>query len=232
MNARQSVLLSGVLAAAAFTAVLNYRTRPPALPLVEAPPPPDAVTEEAPFAADLRPPRVDEVVSAVARVFPGAVPPDSIRAHRALSGDFNGDGSPDLAVPARMEAALVPAINGRFANWIVQDPGRLPPTGDVPDVEKARIVIGGDDTLLLVVHGFLGAGWRHRDARQGYVLKAALEGPVQVRPSKAIVERAARTGRTLPYLRGDLIYEPEAGRFLYWTGARYLWHGLTAAAGG
>ena len=126
----RSFILGVAVLALAFVAVINYRSRPPALPVAAEASVDASLPDEAPIVApDLRPARPDEVAAAVVRVFEGAVPREAVRTHRALTGDFNGDGSPDLAVPARAIRQLLPAINGRFANWIIQDPTIPSPAG-------------------------------------------------------------------------------------------------------
>jgi hypothetical protein len=230
MSPRHAVIATAVLLAAATVAVFNYAARPPAAPppvetLPDLPPPVETTVVN----PDRRPPQPREVGAAVERVFTGAVPREAVRVHRAFAGDFNGDGSPDLAVPARVIAQLLPAIYGPYANWIIQDPHVALPHDAPPDPVRARTVIGGEDALLAVIHGYGAAGWRDTQSRQGYLLRGRLSDRVEVRPWKDLVERAAQAQRRLPFLRGDLIYEIDGHRFLYWTGARYLWHGMLAS---
>ncbi len=224
---KRRVLSVCLLVVAAVVIVISNR-RPPAVKLVEQtlenlPPPP----EEPTFTPDLRPPRVPEVVRTVERVFAGAVPGESVAAHQALSADFNGDRSPDLAVPVRVVEALLPAINDELANWIVQNPEQRAGL----DAVQARLAakVGSQDTLLAVVHGVGAGGWRNPVARQGYLLKTTLDGEL----TAIAMDRFARANAKVPHPRlwGDVLREVRGRRYLYWNGARYLWHPLVAPAG-
>jgi len=215
-------ILTFLLASAA---VIAYSRRPPAMPgEVETLPsslPPDPPPALPP--PDFSPPQPPAVVAAIARAFAEALPPLGVRTDWAVTGDFNGDDSPDLVVPARPFEERLSAINGEFANWILQDP-TAPPLGPESNPSPPVVVVGKDDMLLAVVHGVGPRGWRSPDARQAYLLKVSLEGQIQVQKRDALQAGAARSRRRLPYLRGDLIYEAGGRRFLYWTGARYAWH--------
>src|SRR5262249_11439463 len=98
-----------ILAAAAAAALAYHERRPEALPAIaEALPPPPEMPEEPTWTPDLREPQPAEVIAAVERAFPRVLPPETLPVHRAVSGDFNGDRSPDLAVPARALAEMLP----------------------------------------------------------------------------------------------------------------------------
>jgi hypothetical protein len=167
-------------------------------------PPGPGVTEEAPAAPGS--PAVGDVHAALARAFSGCV---EIRAEESgrATGDFNGDGSEDVAIVVRPSAEHGHEINDAFRNWIVQDLGHemagrsQPPQ---PRVEK-------DEMLLAVIHGHGPAGWRSPEARQAYLLKHAAMDKLRV----------------VRLLRGDAIVDEGAEaptRFLHWAGARYaLW---------
>jgi hypothetical protein len=214
MSAR-SFLVSTITASAAVIVALNLAAREPrpASDLLETLPPAPAATEPPAFRADLRRPSLSEVVDAVYRAFPHALPVGALAPSGAVAGDFNGDGSPDLAVPARALRAQTAALNDAFANWIVQEPAGAPPAGG------AAVVLHEGDAVLAIVHGIGGPGWRHPEARQSYLLKVSLGGTLEVRRRETL-RRAHETVR----LRGDLLWETGGRRFLYWTGARYAWH--------
>jgi hypothetical protein len=185
-----------------------YRRRPPATaPRREAVAEPDRWTPEPPLAPDRRPPRAGEVVAAIARVFAGALPADALEIHRALAGDFNGDGSADLVVPARPVDAHRGALSSETANWILVDPA---------DADAGAVRVETGDSLLALVHGVGRAGWRDGAARQGYVLKLERRRTFEVVPTGESERETLR-------VRGDLLMDG-AGQFLYWTGARYRWH--------
>src|SRR6185369_6084964 len=69
-----------------------------------------------------RPPKADEVAGALSRVFNKAVSLDETRAPSFVVGDFNGDGSQDLAVVTKATESALPEINNELANWILEDP--------------------------------------------------------------------------------------------------------------
>jgi hypothetical protein len=218
-----------ILAAAAATAIAYSQRRPAAVPAAtEAPPPPPETPEEPTWTPDLRPPRPAEVIAAIERAFPGVLPPEALPVHRAVAGDFNGDRSPDLAVPARVLAEKLPEINADFANWILQDPG-APPPPPVPHPRITPVRVERGDTLLAVLHGIEGAGWRNPKARQCYLLRLGEEGPLDLQKRERLLAKAARSKVNLPQLNGDLIYEIKSATFLYWDGARYARHASTAA---
>jgi hypothetical protein len=211
------------LAVAAAAAVALHQRRPAAPVGAEAPPPPPEVPEAPTWTPDLRAPRPAEVIAAMDRAFHGALPPETLPVHRAVSGDFNGDRSPDLAVPARAIAEKIAEINAGLANWILQDPrAPLPPPIAHPLVTP--VVVGEGDMLLAVLHGVEGEGWRSPEARQCYLLRAAFDGPIDVENRESVLAKAARASAGLPQLHGDLIRQRGSPTFLYWDGARYVWH--------
>jgi hypothetical protein len=180
------------------------RTPSPALPAVA-----DGTT------AISTPPSPAEIHGALLRAFFGCVeiPPMS---GGPVVGDFNGDGSQDLAVMVRPSEERSYEINDALRNWVVQDlrlqSMRLVPARS-PRVEKG-------EALVAVLHGHGPAGWRSPEARQAYLLKNAAMGKL------GAVRRAGETQPTSkrPPLRGDAIVEEVnegTARFLYWTGARY-----------
>jgi hypothetical protein len=154
------------------------------------------------------------VRDALARVFAGAVQ----LAPRAegLTLDLNGDGSADLAAVVTPAPSRLSELNADLANWVVQDP-----CGPVASGREARARVEASDTLLAVVHGHGSAGWRSPDARQAYLLKDVPRGMkprplAEVIPKERAAERAPRD-----VIVGDL---RSARGFLYWSGARYVWH--------
>jgi hypothetical protein len=201
-----------------------HARRPPAIPGEVETLPPLPATPGAPpgIVADFRPPQPSEVCAALERAFPGAIPPDAVRPDWAVAGDFNGDDSPDLVAPARPIEERLAIINADTANWILQDPSS-PSLGPGTDPPPAPVV-GKGDMLLAVVHGLGPSGWRDPQARQAYLLAVSLEGRITVQKREALLARATRSERRLPRLRGDFLYEDAGARFLYWTGARYVWH--------
>src|SRR5262249_12605947 len=171
---------AGILVVVAVAAIAYHERRPAAVPAVaEAPPPPEQTPEEPTWTPELRPPQPAEVIAAVSRAFSGVLPPEALQTYRAVAGDFTGDRSPDRAVPARAPAEKLAEINADLASFVLQDPDA--PASPVLQRRIARVIVARDDPLLAVLHGVAGAGWRHPDAGQGYLLKIGLEGPLEVR---------------------------------------------------
>ena len=189
----------------------------------------EAEKVEAP-APDLTPPQPDEVRRAVARVYEKAVRIDEQNVRRAIVGDFNGDGSSDIAVVVRPSATMLGEINSEVANWIIEDPRRivtLDPTKlrqPIPASEE-RVKIEEDDTLLAIIHGHQQKGWRNTEATQSYLLKNAVGGEMKPQSSKEAKETIPR-GKRPPALQGDVINATLGVQkgMLYWTGAKYGWY--------
>ena len=173
------------------------------------------------------PPQDSEVKNKLASVFRGAVEADPARGVAPFVGDFNGDGSEDIAVAVRPTARGLAEINSEVSNWIVGDPRKVV----LPDPHKAvqklpaeePVTVGADDALLAVIHGHEAAGWRNREAQQAYLIKNALGRAPRVQPQRdALKEFRAATAHRL---YGDVIRQDldRADGFLYWTGAKYAW---------
>jgi hypothetical protein len=197
----------------------------PAGPAASAAPAPAA-----PPPAALAPPAPQELRRAIARLYHDDVLLDAAASPAFLLGDFNGDGSPDLAVVVRPAPGKLAELNSELADWILEDPRSV----FVPDprqaVQKlppkpipARVRPG--EALLVIVHGYGPAGWRDPQARQTYLLcDAAGAGMASIKKDEV---RAPRSGASpMPRLQGDVISAHLGGRpgFLFWTGGHYAWH--------
>jgi len=172
------------------------------------------------------PPQLDEVRSAMTRVFAKTAEPETSNAMAFVAGDFNGDGSTDLAVITKVSATSLKEINNELANWLLEDPRSVP----VPGTEAASggappkpVHAEAGDTLLAIIHGVGAKGWRNPEAKQTFLLKNAVGSNMTV---LSVKDLAASKGRPkLPPLRGDTISETVNGKsgMLFWTGAKYAW---------
>jgi hypothetical protein len=206
------------------------RSKPPAvaersIPNQESvrPPEPVALTK-----AISRPPSPREVEAVLHHIFGDAVVADK-RDRWYVIGDFNGDGSLDLA--ARVRPAKLAAVNDPLANWTIQDASRafFPPAGaTVVYREKgSRPTVHRDESLLAVIHGYGTDGWRNPQARQAYLVAHDGGGSLEAASAAHHVR-----GAPISMDRSQVIAEsePKTG-FLFWTGAQYAWHTIRDAAG-
>ena len=173
-----------------------------------------------------RPPQASDVEDKLSHIFQGAVQIDAGAAGGAVVGDFNGDGSEDIAVPVKPAADRLAEINGEVANWILGDPRRVIPPDPKETVRRLpaeeRVKIQAGDALLAVVHGHQQAGWRNPEAQQAYLLK----NPAGRSPRAESKQAAAGEFKAVAmHLRGDIIREDAGGApgFVYWTGGRSAW---------
>src|SRR6266550_8337942 len=205
---------------------LAPRVESNATPTPQAPPfmQPIATPSATPLPAP--PPRLDEVSSAMARVFAKAAEPETTSAPAFVAGDFNGDGSTDLAVITKVSAASLKEINNELANWLLEDPRSVP----IPGTNAANRMVPPKpvhaepgDKLLVIIHGVGAKGWRNPEAKQTFLLKNGAGSNMMV---LAVKDLAASGKPKLPPLRGDTISETVDGKsgMLFWTGAKYAWH--------
>lgn len=179
---------------------------------------------------EAKPPTPAEARSALERIYKLAVVFDESRPDPFVAGDFNGDGSGDLAVAVRPESSRLGEINDELlANWIVADPRKAIPFDPDKAVQTplngpGPVKIEQRDALLAVVHGHGPEGWRSPEATQSYLLKGvAAQGlravPVRGYPPALAVRRNLNTG-------ADVISGRLAGAdgFLYWSHGKYVWH--------
>jgi hypothetical protein len=181
-------------------------------------PPPSAAAAPSQPPSQTPPPKLDEVQQAVNRVFKGAALVDATRDPNFLAGDFNGDGSQDLAAILKPAVGKLSQMNEEFPPWIVRDP--LVPVQ--PGMPPLRIT--ATDVLLAVIHGYGPNGWRDPQATQTYLLKNAVGSEVKTFPKSEFM--AANQGKKLPRLAGDSIGELLRGRsgYLYFAEATYSWY--------
>jgi hypothetical protein len=168
-----------------------------------------------------------ETRAVVERIYQDAAVVDESHRTPFAVGDFNGDRSQDIAIVIKPVKAKLPQINDEYANWIIVDPRHAPPSNAQASTKNppAPVRIHQNDLLLTVVHGYERAGWRNPAARQTYLLKNAVGDEIKMEPVMDTIHKK-RDGGKLPDLRGDVIRATLAGEagFLYWTGAKYVWH--------
>jgi hypothetical protein len=187
-------------------------------PKAPAPPPPSAAAPPSQQLLQTPPPKLDEVQDAVTRVFKGAALVDSTRNPHFLAGDFNGDGSQDIAAIIKPAPGKLAQMNEEFPPWIVRDPFITVQPG------MPRLRIAATDVLLAVIHGYGPNGWRDPQATQTYLLKNAVGSDVKTFPKSDFM--TANQGKKLPRLLGDSIGEVLRGRsgYLYFAEATYSWY--------
>ena len=163
---------------------------------------------------------------------------DASRTPYFLSGDFNGDGSQDLALIVRPVEAKLQDINSEVANWILGDPtlashpDMAKPVQQLPKSRPVQIE-PSDSQLLAVIHGHGPNGWRDPLARQTYLLRNAI-GANPATQSVTEMAAAVRNKTSKPAIsasvskKGNVIKQRlgSSSGFLYYTGARYVWYEL------
>jgi len=156
-----------------------------------------------------------EVQEAVKRIFKDAAVVDTNYNPSFLAGDFNGDGSQDLAVI--LKPVKLDLMNQQLPPWLVREPRAKRDPRVALKIEK-------DETLLAVIHGYGANDWRDPDATQTFVLKNVVGNDLKVHSGKEFV--TANSGRKLPLPQGDLIGETVQGSpgYLYYASATYSWY--------
>ncbi|HYX31043.1 MAG TPA: hypothetical protein VE863_21080 [Pyrinomonadaceae bacterium] len=170
------------------------------------------------------PPKTDEVVAALARVFDKSATLARTSAPTFLVGDFNGDGSEDIAVITKPNEDSLGEINNELANWVLEDPHDVPiPGTKATDIKPKPVRAEKADTLLAIIHGAGAQGWRNNQARQTFLLRNAAGADATVQTLNTL--RTASFKQKLPPLRGDAILETVNGHrgLIFWTGAKYSW---------
>jgi len=162
----------------------------------------------------------------MARVFHETASLDETQAPSFVVGDFNGDGSEDLAVVSKESETSLGEINNELANWILEDPRTVPIPGTKAANELQRpkpVKVEKTDSLLAIIHGVGPQGWRNREARQAFLLRSGAGTNIMVRFASDL--RSDSSNSKLPPFRGDAIRETINGRhgLIFWTGAKYAW---------
>ena len=207
------------------TVVTTQPTAPQAPPAQTTPSAqPSASPSASPTSAPAPPP--NEVKDKVAGIFQGAAQVDPSQQGKALVGDFNGDGSQDIAVVVKPDPARLEDFNAEVSLWILNDPHKAVAPDPTKTVQKLsppeHIKVEPGDVLLAVIHGYQAEGWRNPEAQQTYVLKNAVGRDLRVEPRRQVM---AEYKLSAQQVRGDCIHanaDREAG-LIYWMGAKYAW---------
>jgi hypothetical protein len=171
-----------------------------------------------------------EAQAALERVYRNALVYDKEHTGALVVGDFNGDGSQDIAIAVKPARGMLGEINGEFANWIVEDPKRFAPpnprrVAQSPSPESGPVKVEQSDVLLAIIHGYGQDGWHSTEATQSYLLKNAAGEGMRAVPLKSFPS-ALKVKENGANSRADIISEKVAGvaGFLYWASGKYAWH--------
>ena len=180
----------------------------------EATPTPPAVPPRAPDPADVKA-KVGQLFGPVVTWSGGPF----------AAGDFNADGSQDLAVV--VQPSDVGRLNQEPSNWILQDPVAARSRKPGALVSRPKVAA---EPVLVMVHGYEARGWRSPEAQQTYVLSGVAGADlrsVPIRTAAAEAQMTVAEGR-----EGEVLVERlRSGRgFLYWSGALYEWIPLPPAS--
>lgn len=174
-------------------------------------------------------PTLTESRTALERVYGKAVSIDASRPVSFVVGDFNADGSEDIAFVVLPAAGMLGDINSELANWIIIDPKKVQTFDPDKAVQTLRpqtgpVKIEPRDTLLAVLHGHGRGGWRSPEATQSYLLKNAAGDDLRVVPAKDFPPALKVRGERLNK-RAHIISQKLAGvsGFLYWSSGKYIW---------
>lgn len=176
------------------------------------------------------PPQMIEVQEAIKRTYKTAVIIDASRNQGFIVGDFNGDGSQDIAIAVKPAKGMLSEINSEYANWTLEDPQKVKLPGLNSGVRRlssksSPVQVEASDSLLAIIHGYGPYGWRDSAARQTYLLKNAVGSDMGTQTKKDLLN-ATKDNDEFPVLKGDAIKETigkESG-FLLWSGAEYAWY--------
>ena len=216
------IILTAVIAAYVFACGCSTASKP----VAEAPPPAPSVQADQPQEiAKLPPAAPHEVQEAVKRVFKESALVDTSRNPAFVTGDFNGDQSQDLAVVLKPDATKLTDLNEEFPSWILRD------LAATKESRGPRLLVGADEVLLAVIHGFGPSGWRDPQAMQTFLLKHAAGSGLEAQSAKSVL--AANQGRKVPSLTGDVVAEVLGAKtgYLYYGNATYSWYDPKTFAG-
>ena len=198
------------------------RTSPPVAPT------PDQTLQSSAAASST--PTLAEAQATVSRVFRASLNVSPQRQdHSVLVGDFNNDGSQDIAIVVKPVRGQLQSLNNPYAPWMVEDLLKVVLPVDRNGVRllppnPGPVRIEENDELLAIVHGYQKSGWRNPQAQQSYLLRHAVGDGLIAQPLKSVLGDPAKPS-SHSNIGGDVIREKLADGegFVYWTGAKYAW---------
>jgi hypothetical protein len=172
-----------------------------------------------------------EAQSAVSRIYRTALTVNTKRSDGPiLVGDFNNDGSQDIAVIVKPVRGTLSTLNSPYAPWILEDLSKIELPVERNGVrvlppKPGPVKIEENDELLVIVHGYQQSGWRNRQAQQSYLLRHAIGDNLETRPFKDVMMDSTKQS-SHTRVGGDVIKARVADHegFVYWTGAKYAWY--------
>jgi hypothetical protein len=175
-------------------------------------------------------PTLTDVKNALARAYGGVVTADTGRPPSFVTGDFNWDGSEDLAVLVTPVDGKLAEINSELANWIVEDPTRVRILDFVPRrvsmPAPTRTTVNKGDTLLAVIHGAGPDGWRARQISHFYLVANAGVTQLQRQSKAAFYTSTKHAPKRMQTVRGDVIAETRGNTrgFIVYAAGKYAWY--------
>jgi len=179
---------------------------------------------------EVGPPTEDEVAAVIDRVYKDAVVLEKNSALQFVAGDFNCDGSQDIAVVVKPSEDKLGDINSEVANWILESPKKIgaPAMTPVVRLSPARSVpeqVAKDEKLVAIVHGFGAKAWRDPTARQTYLLRGVAGDQLKPVSMKEFI-KTVRDKDSLVKRSGDVISDSMSNEtgFIFWNGSKYAWY--------
>jgi hypothetical protein len=176
-------------------------------------------------------PTMAEAQATISRIFRTSL---TVNTHRQggqiVVGDFNHDGSQDIAIVVKPTRENLQKLNSPYAPWIVEDLSKVTLPVDrngvrVLPAKPGPTRIEENEELLLIVHGYEKRGWRNPQAQQTYLLRHAVGDGLSAEPLKNMLSDTAQQSSHIG-IGGDVIREQmvDGAGFVYWTGAKYAWY--------
>jgi len=176
------------------------------------------------------PPTETEIAEAIKRAYDDSVIAGNSAAQQFVVGDFNCDGSQDIAIVVKPSDGKLDQINSEVANWSILSPRKVGAPVMTPVVRRSSAQaiperVGKDERLLAIIHGFGAKGWRDPSAKQTYLLRDVAGDELKQISMKEFIKNV-RDKDAIVKKSGDVISDSmnkETG-FIYWNGSKYSWY--------